>query len=132
MKDDKIGKLGAALSLGCAVHCLTFPVIVPFVPFVGKDLLLSHGVEIVLLGLAVAIGLYSLVHGFVKHHRRVTAFPIFFLGLIAILAGFFLQHHGEVHKALFSFESLLLIAGGIMMGAAQVINLVFHRHSGSC
>jgi hypothetical protein len=132
MKDDIMGKVGAALSVGCAVHCLTFPMIMPFVPFIGKDIFLSHSLEIVLLGLAAIIGLYSLVHGFRKHHRRFSAFPVFFAGLIIIMIGFTLHHDGGMDKAFISYESVLLVIGGLLMGAAQLINMSFHKRTSAC
>jgi uncharacterized membrane protein len=127
MKNDNIGKFGAALSLGCAVHCLTFPVLMPFMPFLGKEIFLSHSLEMAILGLAAAIGLFSLVNGFIRHHGRFIAFPVFFLGLAVIITGFVLHHNGGIETSF--VESVLLIIGGLLMGAAQFLNHSFPKRS---
>jgi len=122
MKSLQSGKLGTALSLGCAVHCLSFPIIIPFMPALGKELLFSHTTESIIIILAIIFGIYSLYHGYKKHHHNFRAFPVFFAGVFMTIAGQILHPtHDAIHLA-WSFTTFLLVAGGVLMGFAQIMN----------
>ena len=129
MKSSTSGKIGTALSLGCAVHCLSFPLIVPFIPAVGKGLLFSHTTEILIISLAIIFGIITLWHGYYKHHRNIAVFPLFSAGVMIILTGFFMHApHNEVQFTP-SFSTILLVIGGVLMGAAQIINFSLQQKS---
>ena len=125
-----MGKLSAALSVGCAIHCLSFPVLIPFIPVLGENQLLSHTSEISIVVLAGLIGLYSLFIGYKKYHRSYSPFYIFFPGILLIIAGIIMHDHRLSTYNAWSAGSVLAIMGGIIMGIAQLINLSMQRGHG--
>src|SRR5687767_5156918 len=126
MKAKKVGKLSAALSLGCAFHCLSFPMLIPFVPVLGENRFLSHTSEIYILVLAALIGLYSLFVGYTKYHRSYSPFYFFVLGIFLIIAGVFFHDH-SLASSVWSAGTMMATSGGIIMGIAQLINLSMQR-----
>lgn len=67
-----VDQLGAGLSLVCAVHCMTTPLLLSLLPFVGLGFLADESVEILLLGTSLVLAVGSLCWGFHIHHQRRT------------------------------------------------------------
>ncbi len=78
--------LGVTASLACAIHCALLPLFISSLPFFGIELLDNPTFEIIMIGIAAAIGFYSLFHGYKKHHRRLLPLLIFIIGILFLCA----------------------------------------------
>ena len=81
-----LDKLGISTSLLCAIHCAVVPIVPLFAGIVGVDIIWSHEFEILMIALAIIIGIWSLVHGFIHAHRNFLPFTIFAIGVAIIFA----------------------------------------------
>jgi hypothetical protein len=119
--------LGITTSLACAIHCALLPLFLGSLPVFGIELIENPPFEIGMVVLAFGIGMYSLYHGWKKHHHSLTPMIVFFFGFIfLVLKLFFVE-----------YETWLLIpaVGGIIAG--HVMNykscrIHNHAHADDC
>ena len=78
--------LGVAASIACAIHCAILPLIVSSLPILGINIIHNRAFEFGMIGLALCVGSYSLVHGYRKHHGRFAPFMLFSVGMSILLA----------------------------------------------
>jgi len=62
--------LGIAASVACAIHCAVLPLLMSSLPILGINIINNVFFEYGMILLAAAIGIYSLMHGFRKHHHK--------------------------------------------------------------
>lgn len=74
--------LGIGTSMVCAIHCALLPVLVSSLPVLGINIIHNGFFEWGMIVLAFMVGVYSLFHGFVKHHRSYLPMFIFSVGFI--------------------------------------------------
>ncbi len=119
--------LGITTSLACAIHCALLPLILTSLPIFGIEIIDNPVFEVGMVALAFSIGIYSLYHGYKKHHHSFKPIIIFSIGfLFLVLKLFFIQ-----------FELWLLIPAviGIVVGhvsnykSCRVHN---HAHATDC
>ncbi len=85
--------MGIATSLGCAIHCALLPIAVSSLPVFGINIIHNVFFEWGMIALALLVGIYSLMHGFLKHHRSPLPLVIFLTGfLFLVLKQFFHPH----------------------------------------
>jgi MerC mercury resistance protein len=119
--------LGIGASLACAIHCALLPFFLSSLPLFGINIIHHIGFEIGMIVLALAIGSYSLYHGYQKHHHSLLPISLFFAGFIfLVLKQFFVQH-----------EIWLLIPGVILIIVAHLLNyrscrVHNHAHQDDC
>ena len=119
--------LGITTSLACAIHCAILPLLLTSLPVFGVNIIHNYVFEYGMIGLAFAVGMYALYHGYKKHHHK--ALPVFFFsaGISFLLL-----------KELFhDYRILLLIPAVILIVAAHYINYRLcrkanHCHAGDC
>lgn len=86
-------KMGIATSIICAIHCALLPALTATLPVFGIDIIHNALFEWSMIVLAFFVGVYSLYHGFIKHHRNLTPVYIFAAGFIfLVLKQFFKQY----------------------------------------
>ncbi len=111
---DAFGSLAALI---CAVHCAFLPLAAVAMPLAAVEVLGSHGFELYFVVFASLFGAVVLASG-LSRSRRLTVIPLF-LGAIVLLAlGVSLHASDLVH-------AVLMVAGGLSLGAAHALN----RHS---
>ncbi|TXI33409.1 MAG: MerC domain-containing protein [Niabella sp.] len=119
--------LGIGASLACAIHCALLPLFLTSLPLFGINIIHNVFFEVLMILLALAIGVYSLYHGYKKHHHSLLPLSLFFFGFIfLVLKQFFLQ-----------FEVWLLIPGVLLIITAHLRNYKScrvhdHAHSDDC
>jgi hypothetical protein len=88
MKGFKINwdALGISASLACAIHCALLPLFLQSLPILGFNIIDNAFFEMFMICLAAAIGLYSLYHGWRKHHHQVGPLLFFSAGMILLFA----------------------------------------------
>jgi hypothetical protein len=119
--------LGITTSLACAIHCALLPLIFTSLPVFGINVIENFSFEICMVVLAFAIGIYSLYHGYKKHHHNVLPITVFTAGFIfLVLKLFFVE-----------YENWLLIPAVTGIITAHLINYRFcrihnHAHADDC
>jgi hypothetical protein len=84
--------MGIATSIACAIHCALLPVLLSTLPVFGINIIHNVFFEWGMIAIAFMVGIYSLYHGFIKHHHNYLPFYIFMAGfLFLVLKQFFHQ-----------------------------------------
>ena len=114
--------LGIAASIACAIHCALLPVIMSSLPVFGVNIIHNIYFEWGMIALAFLVGAYSLVHGYLKHHRNTFPFVLFFIGFTFL-----------VLKQFFSQQEYLFLAFAVcLIVSAHLLNFKYCRHSKVC
>ncbi|MFN8250358.1 MAG: MerC domain-containing protein [Ferruginibacter sp.] len=86
-------KMGIATSVICAIHCALLPALTATLPVFGINIVDNAFFEWGMITLAFFVGVYSLYHGFIKHHRNYLPVYIFATGFFfLVLKQFFKQY----------------------------------------
>lgn len=121
--------LGIGASLACAIHCAIMPLALSSLPLFGINLIHNIYIELLLLGVAFAIGIFSLWHGFKKHHHHLETIGIFSVGICLFVLHQFIK---------FPYSALVFIVPGVAaIITAHVLNHRFctqanHCHADDC
>jgi hypothetical protein len=104
--------LGILTSLACAIHCAILPLMVTSLPLFGINIVHNQLFEWSMIVLAFAVGVYSLGHGYLKHHQSTLPLGIFIAGFAFLVTKQFL--HG--------YENWLLLPAVLMIIGAHFLN----------
>jgi hypothetical protein len=119
--------LGIATSLACAIHCAILPLMLGTIPILGINIVNNEGFEYLMIFLALAIGAYSLWHGYKKHHHSLTPLLIFLTGIGLLFAK---QVWHTMQNWLLPLAVILIIAAHLLnYKACRVHN---HAHADDC
>lgn len=104
--------LGIATSFACAIHCALLPIIVTSLPVFGINIIHNAVFEWGMIVVAFVVGSYSLLHGYINHHRSFMPISIFVVGFtFLVLKQFFLR-----------FEYLFLVIAVTLIVVAHYYN----------
>lgn len=84
---------GIATSVACAIHCAVLPLILSSLPLFGINIIENQGFELLMIGLAFVVGVYSLYHGRKKHHHSYTPLLLFSAGIVLMIVKSISQLH---------------------------------------
>lgn len=119
--------MGIAASVACAIHCAILPLILGTLPILGIELIDNVGFEYFMIFLALAIGTYSLWHGYRRHHHSKGPVLVFYGGIILLIAK---QVWHSYQYWLLPFAVILIVAAHLMnYKACRVHN---HAHTDDC
>lgn len=104
--------MGIATSIACAIHCALLPILMSSLPVFGINIIHNDFFEWGMIGLAFSVGVYSLYHGFIRHHRSLVPVLIFSVGFVFLVLKQFYRPH----------ESFLLIIAVILIISAHYYN----------
>jgi hypothetical protein len=114
---------GIGASLACAIHCALLPLFFTSLPLFGVNIIQNTFFEIGMLLLALVIGVWSLSHGYKKHHHSIMPLAIFFSGFAFLVMKEFFK----------TYEELFLIPGVLLIIVAHISNYrscrVHHHHA---
>lgn len=118
--------LGIGATLACAIHCALLPLFFSSLPLLGINIIHNITIEWVMLALALAIGSYSLSHGWKKHHHNKWPYVLFLTGIFLLAIRLILLE-----------PIYLLIPAVICIVAAHWLNYRLcrvhnHAHSDDC
>lgn len=119
--------LGITASLACAIHCALLPLFFTSLPIFGFNIIENRMLEIIMVVLAFAIGIFSLFHGWKKHHHSFVPMLVFVVGFIFLVMKLFFAE----------YENWLLIPAVTGIVLAHYINYKFckihhHAHADDC
>ena len=128
-KNSKINwdALGIAASVACAIHCALLPLLFTSLPLFGINIIENKIFEIFMVIVAFAIGVYSLYHGWKKHHHSVVPITVFVTGFLFLVLKLFFAE----------YENWLLLPAVTGIVTAHVINFRAckvhnHAHADDC
>jgi hypothetical protein len=128
-KNSKINwdALGITASLACAIHCALLPLLFTSLPIFGVNIIENELFEIIMVVVAFSIGIYSLLHGFKKHHHSIIPIIVFATGFIFLVLKLFFA----------AYETWLLVPAVIGIVSAHMINFRSckvhnHAHADDC
>ena len=101
----------------CLIHCLALPLLAAFLPVAGV-VGENEWVHRALVVVAVPVSLLALV----RNHDR----PGFALRFGVALTGIALLIAGALVEALHDFETILTVAGGLVLASAHLLNWFSH------
>src|SRR5271169_4620277 len=78
--------LGITASVACAIHCAVLPLLLSSLPIFGINIIDNPAFEFFMILLAFAIGYYSLLHGYRRHHHNFTPLLLFTCGILLLFA----------------------------------------------
>ncbi len=114
--------LGISASLACAIHCAVLPLFFSSLSVLGLEILHTKLFEYSMIGLAAAIGCYSLYHGLKKHHHKKMPLFVFITGLIFLI----------LKEVFISVELWLLLPAATLIISAHILNFRYCRQAGHC
>ena len=119
--------LGIAASVACAIHCAILPLILGSLPILGIEVIENPALEYFMIFLAFVIGLYSLWHGYRRHHHSFTPAIIFSIGIILLVAK---QIWHDYQFWILPFAVIFIVTGHIInYRSCRVHN---HAHADDC
>jgi uncharacterized membrane protein YoaK (UPF0700 family) len=119
--------LGISASVACAIHCALLPLIFTSLPLFGVDIIENIAFEYGMIILALVVGIYSLYHGYKKHHHNILPIALFILGITCLFA----------KQAWHELQYYFLVPALILVVLAHYINYRFckvhnHAHKEDC
>jgi uncharacterized membrane protein YfhO len=103
--------LGIVTSVLCAIHCGLLPLLIPALPLFGINIIHNATFEWGMIAIAFLVGIYSLYHGFKKHHHSFQPLIIFLIGFVFLIA-----------KQFSAYEFVLLAIAVLLIIIAHVNN----------
>jgi hypothetical protein len=114
--------LGISATLACAIHCALLPLFMSSLPLFGINIIHNFLFESLMIGIAIAIGGYSLWHGYRRHHHQFLPLTIFSGGMLCLILKQFVVH----------YEYWLLIPAVVFIVSAHLLNWRFCRRAKHC
>jgi hypothetical protein len=109
----RLDLMGTCVSLMCALHCLTVPLLVTVLPLAGAGVFLGGSLEVLFIAASVALATGSLCWGF-RRHRRWQMFIVLGAALTMIGVGRFLARE--------SFELVFVVMGAAVLAGGHLLN----------
>jgi hypothetical protein len=109
----RLDLMGTCVSLMCALHCLTVPLLVTVLPLAGAGVFLGGSLEVLFIAASVALATGSLCWGF-RRHRRWQMFIVLGAALTMIGVGRFLARE--------SFELVFVVMGAVVLAGGHLLN----------
>ena len=78
--------LGIFASIACAIHCALLPLVITTLPLFGVNIIHNLTFELCMILIAGCIGVYSLMHGYKKHHHQKLPVILFSAGMVLLFA----------------------------------------------
>ena len=116
-------RAGACLSLACAVHCVSTPLLAGLLPVVGLGFLVDEGTESLLVGSALLVACLSLSFGY-RVHGRVSVIFLFAVAVALIVTG------RSVPEG--PMETALVTSGALVIVCAELLNRRLSKTCGEC
>ena len=111
--------LGIITSILCAIHCGVLPLLLPVLPLFGVNIIHNSIFEWGMILIAFSVGIYSLYHGYIKHHHVYSPLFFFMTGFVFLVAKqFFIE-----------YEFLFLCLAVIFIISAHFMNFRLSRKS---
>lgn len=119
--------LGIATSVACAIHCAILPLVLSSLPLFGINIINNAVFEYGMIFLALCVGLYSLWHGYKKHHHSSIPITLFATGISML----FMKQIFHAHFLYFLIPAVILIVSAHWINY-QSCKKADHCHMDDC
>ena len=121
--NGKLDKMGMALSIGCAIHCMLMPIIIPMLPAIGFVFGHDSKFHIILAFIIISVAGIALLFGYQKH--KVNK-PLIYasIGCVLSLTTGIVEHYLE-HIMI----TVITILGSMFVAFAHYLN---HKYLCRC
>lgn len=120
VRPARLDGIGAVLSMGCALHCLIFPILISLGSLATLGDTLHEVTEVSFLALTLTIGLWSFSSSF-PVHRKSAPLVMVIVSLSLILIARFTSIH--------VLETILSVTGAILIASAHIVNRHYLRRA---
>ena len=117
MKANKLDTLGVILSIGCMLHCLLLPIILPTLPLLGFAIGHDGYFHLVLSVLIVGVASLALLPGYYKH-KSFMPIKLGTIGIVILISAGILETIIESNIMI----TLITVIGSIFVTSAHIIN----------
>ena len=117
-------KLGVILSVGCMIHCMLMPILIPLLPAFGFMFSHNYWIHLVLAGVISTVAVIALILGRRKHGKD-EPLVIARAGIIMLFAMAFCEYLGK-QSIIITF---ITIFGSLLIAFAHYLN---HRYLCAC
>ncbi|WDF53965.1 MerC domain-containing protein [Mucilaginibacter sp. KACC 22063] len=114
MKHSRWDSLGMVASTLCAIHCAAMPFAITMLPLLGLSVLANPWFEWGMIGIALFVGVFTIVKSYFFVHRQWLPILLLLTGLAVVVAGR-LYMHGWL-------ELVMVPAGGLAITCAHFFN----------
>jgi hypothetical protein len=119
--------LGITASLVCAIHCAILPLFLASLPLLGVNIIENSGFEYGMIALAFVVGIYSLWHGYRRHHHKKLPLLLFTIGMLCLV----------LKQLIHEYHTIILIPAIVFIIAAHWLNYRSckehnHAHTDDC
>ena len=119
--------LGIAASIACAIHCALLPLVLTSLPILVFNIINNLFFEILMIVIAMGMGIYSLLHGYKKHHHTLVPAFLFSLGMLVLI----------LKQVFHAYQLWFLVPGVFLIITAHFLNYQkcrksVHDHNESC
>ena len=111
---SRLDRVGFFLSIVCAVHCASMPLLIAIIPLIGAEFLHNPILEMVLIGTTVLIAGSILIKDYLQLHRSFIPLGLLLLGVAAKLSGIFIFGH--------QYEPVIITSGAAFILLAYIAN----------
>ena len=111
---NRLDKVGFFLSLLCAVHCASMPLLVAVIPLMGAGFLHNPILELILLSTTVVIAGVILIKDYLQTHKSLIPILLLLAGVAAKLSGIFI--FGQ------QYEPVIITSGAAFVLLAYLAN----------
>ena len=119
--------LGIVASVACAIHCALLPLLLTSLPLFGINIINNTGFEFMMIFISFIVGLYSLWHGYKKHHHSGLPIALFSTGIILL----FLKQVYHAQFLVFLIPAVTLIVSAHWVNF-QSCKKASHCHADDC
>lgn len=120
IRPARLDGIGTVLSMGCAIHCLIFPILISLGSLASVGDTLHEVTEIAFLVLTLTIGLWSFSSSF-PVHRRSAPLIMVIISVFLILGARFTGVH--------AVETTLSVIGAVLIASAHIVNRRYLRRA---
>ena len=113
-------KLGIFLSIGCLIHCLLMPIILPILPLLGLTTDHESIVHIILAVFVIIIATVTIIPGYFEHKNLLTL-------LTGMIGSIFIYISGILE--IFGVHSTVFIT---MAGSSMMVYSHYNNHKRLC
>lgn len=113
--------IGFSVSLLCAIHCGILPFLLALAPLANLEFLQDPWLENSIIAISLLIATLSLIHGYLRHHRKFSPFWI-------VLSGFAFIFLGHTFPNAWA-EILFTALGATTVALAHLVNWKLARSS---
>jgi hypothetical protein len=125
-RGEILDRVGVVASCACAVHCFLMPLVISALPLLGLSFFADGRTEWAFVCLSMALGLFSLLPGYLKHHKRRRPLIYFVAGICLIIIARLLLEED------FRLETPVVVTGGLLVATAHLINLKLCKICRAC